>query len=69
MCYGSGCPHERWDGECGRRFPSDLCMMEYETEEEYQKAVAEQEEYEELNAEIHADVAFMRSSGNFRSGT
>ena len=47
MCYGSGCPHERWDGECGRKFKSDICMMEYEDEKSYQEALEEQEAEEE----------------------
>ena len=43
MCYGTGCIFERSDGGCGKS-RTDLCPMDFDTDEEWEDAQNEREE-------------------------
>ena len=46
MCYGMNCEWELSNGDCGKHH-ADPCPMDYETEEEYESALADLHKWED----------------------
>ena len=44
MCFSGQCPFELWSGECGRRKSDGPCPESFETPEEYEQFMSEQED-------------------------
>lgn len=60
-CYGSGCPFERWDGECRYHGNVKKCPIDM-TEEEAEDAAAEEDYWRTFRDEIKAEDARERYS-------